>query len=85
MKSGSENFLHTRDRARERYGVNLSADDYHTMNDLIVQGKARRVASPDDDKEAYVVSLCGTTFLAVFNPLTARVETVLPKPKDFPV
>ncbi len=78
MKSENDNYEHTRQRAKERYGVDLSLDTYKSMNAMIVFGAARRIQSPDDDKEAYVVVVDGARMAAVFNPLTARVETVLP-------
>jgi hypothetical protein len=69
---------HAGDRAEERYGKRPTTREFEDIRSYIVQGKARLV---EDNviKQVYEVVFRGGPAWVVYNSVTRRVVTFLPK------
>ena len=71
---------HVLERAKERYDVILTPEDYTKLNEL-VQAKFSGYSLPlssDKDTEIYTVSFKNENFIAVFHKTDHCVTTLLP-------
>lgn len=70
---------HALERARERLGLELTAEDMKVIVGLILLGKAEFVNRQDNGLEAYRVSYGAVRMVVVFDRGRAIIVTVLPK------
>lgn len=69
---------HAVTRARERFGLNLTADDLRQITAKIRCGLSLLQARTSNGCERHAVRHLGTYLPVVFDPKTRRVVTVLP-------
>ncbi len=72
--------VHVQERAKERYGLTLSAQDYTNLNKLVLAQFVSEALplSSDNDTEIYEVPYKNKDIIAVFHKSDRCVTTLLP-------
>lgn len=69
---------HARERARQRYGIELTGEDFRSIEEQVVVGHAIKLGPKGRRTSIYLVTVQGQDMVVVYNRREAFVITVLP-------